>query len=48
MQIDELNLSETECASRLSQITDGKWKTVSDYFGSTAAPAAAPKAPVKK
>jgi branched-chain amino acid transport system substrate-binding protein len=24
-------------ASRLSQITDGKWKTVSDYFGSTAA-----------
>jgi branched-chain amino acid transport system substrate-binding protein len=26
-------------ASRLSQIQDGKWKTVSDYFGSTAAPA---------
>ncbi len=26
-------------ASRLSQITDGKWKTVSDYFGSTAAAA---------
>ena len=23
-------------ASRLSQIVDGKWKTVSDYFGSTA------------
>ena len=35
-------------ASRLSQITDGKWKTVSDYFGSTAAPAAAAKAPAKK
>ncbi|MBK6323816.1 MAG: ABC transporter substrate-binding protein [Burkholderiales bacterium] len=29
-------------ASRLSQIQDGKWKTVSDYFGSTAA------APAKK
>ena len=28
-------------ASRLSQITDGKWKTVSDYFGSTTAGAAA-------
>jgi branched-chain amino acid transport system substrate-binding protein len=26
-------------ASRLSQIQDGKWKAVSDYFGSTAAPA---------
>jgi branched-chain amino acid transport system substrate-binding protein len=26
-------------ASRLSQIQDGKWKVVSDYFGSTAAPA---------
>ncbi len=26
-------------ASRLSQIQDGKWKTVSDYFGSTAKPA---------
>ncbi|HPW83659.1 MAG TPA: ABC transporter substrate-binding protein [Rhodoferax sp.] len=37
-------------ASRLSQIQDGKWKTVSDYFGSTAKPAAAPaaKAPAKK
>ena len=23
-------------ASRLSQIQDGKWKTVSEYFGSTA------------
>ena len=27
-------------ASRLSQIQDGKWKTVSDYFGATPAPAA--------
>jgi branched-chain amino acid transport system substrate-binding protein len=26
-------------ASRLSQIQDGKWKAVSDYFGSTAAAA---------
>jgi branched-chain amino acid transport system substrate-binding protein len=34
-------------ASRLSQIVDGKWKTVSDYFGSTAAPAPA-ATPVKK
>ena len=33
-------------ASRLSQIQDGKWKTVSDYFGSTAA--AAPAAPAAK
>ena len=29
-------------ASRLSQIQDGKWKTVSDYFGSTVATKAAP------
>ncbi len=35
-------------ASRLSQITDGKWKTVSDYFGSTAAAPAPVVAPAKK
>jgi branched-chain amino acid transport system substrate-binding protein len=34
-------------ASRLSQIQDGKWKTVSEYFGSTASAATA-KAPAKK
>jgi len=34
-------------ASRLSQIQDGKWKTVSEYFGSTAS-AAPVKAPAKK
>ncbi|MDP2370657.1 ABC transporter substrate-binding protein [Rhodoferax sp.] len=37
-------------ASRLSQIQDGKWKAVSEYFGSTAAvaPGAPAKAPAKK
>jgi len=34
-------------ASRISQIQDGKWKTVSDYFGGTE-PAAAATAAVKK
>jgi branched-chain amino acid transport system substrate-binding protein len=36
-------------ASRLSQIQDGKWKTVSDYFGGAPAPAAdAGKKPAAK
>lgn len=35
--------------SRLSQIQDGKWKTISEYFGGTATAAMAPaKAPAKK